>query len=684
MNYSKIITFSLLALAISACSVDSKKGKGVTQGKANEFKGEGNFRVGSVGGESSQKVNKNSYGITTSKFFNMKACLTTDLGAAVVPDSLFSVNDENGGKISQLATDKKGCIQWQEEHEFNFLATERFYKFNRIIKAESVYKGFVVAELAFNPWSEGNTFLDLRYTQLPENQKLEENKGGISVLGSKINSVEADDFRVHLKNISFNAEKYDYLQYEVNNFLGLTVAHQYEVSFSPLLLIKDINLLEKSIPFKSGNFKVSIALIKENNEDVIGYSEFESEIHTDNEIRKVITFKIPFVADLTSRKRIVVTIEPTEKLGNKKIYSFEAVLPPGKIVGASVAPSQLNAQTLISNQLKLNSESQKNETASSKELLLKTLQIQQLSNDTKHKYCFGFNDGCKDMSFSQVADMLLDSKTNAFDKKYLLKEICKNYLPIEMRSVCLSRKSKEYVNIKPIEIVKKVHGAPKKLGSSVVSTMDFNTSFAISKSESYDTVKGGKLEASIGSEVSLGAGLDESFKPIGGGLKISAGGSIYTSTGFTLSESNSYNSSISSSTGFTVKSEANKFLVDATVERCIVISLTEKATKDVKSNLRAGLICSENFKREKRIETYYLLTREADSGSLISDNQSYQEIGNWSILIRGDQMFQVFSKYISSLNAPLILKQLPEFSFESKEWKEFQMTQEFPGVLSAQ
>lgn len=677
MTYSKIFSAVLfLTLSFSiGCSVESKKGKGVKQGAARDFSNtEGtNFRVGAIKGNSVQITGKNSYGLDRKKLFNLEACIRNATGASVLPDLKFSVSDENGGKLSSLLTDINGCIIWTEEHEFNYVSPESYFQFRRVISADEVYKGSVVVDVAFNPWQSANPILDLRYNTLPDSKKAETSKTGVSVQGSRIEGKNANDFRLHLDSIAFDSEGYDYSNYEINDFLGLTVAHKYEVILQPKLLRKTLTSDEEEVTLLRGKFKISLALLKENSQDneLIAYADYVGDIKSSRQIKESIVIKIDSVANLTARSKLIVTVEPVEHLGGSKDYSFEALMRPGRLSKVVLAPSEKNARELIEVHKKEKKEMRTKVSAT--QLFENSLKLPPLKIREQNQFCFGFLERCQNLSLDEVVEMIVDKNTNGFARQYLIKELCKNTVPVNLKNICLSRPG-NYLTIKAVQIVDKVHGAPQKVGESQSSTVNFQMGFSKSKSNSIDSTFGAKAESSIG----IGSGAPESI------VKASIGGSVYMSTSYSMTDSSNSNMSISASTGYNVNAEANRFLIDVTSRHCLIVSPTNLAKELYQTKIVGGFYCSKKLRREKRIETYYLLTRSSDAGSLISDNESEQEIGSWNMLVRGDQTFKMLQNFVKSLETPLFLQKMPEINKNSPEWREFQMTQEFPGVLSAQ
>ncbi|MBT3236473.1 MAG: hypothetical protein HN353_11020 [Bdellovibrionales bacterium] len=146
MTFKGVINILLLVMLLAAgCSSDVED--------RNQQASNSAFTVDMISSvELADEQGSGIWGLKNSKIVNIKACLKDRaLGQAVI-DQPFLISGGVQGEIKAV-TDISGCLFWEEQFEFNYLADESYLLFERKISSVGNYSGYEILKLALNPWS---------------------------------------------------------------------------------------------------------------------------------------------------------------------------------------------------------------------------------------------------------------------------------------------------------------------------------------------------------------------------------------------------------------------------------------------------------------------------------------------------------------------------------------------------
>lgn len=228
-------------------------------------------------------------------FFNIKACVKSNLDKRPIRDEEFSVQTISGKAPVNLKSNQEGCISWDDSIWHKVFAKERFIK-----KAVSIaHKGFNLnkkIEVVINPWDEGSNF--------GRDQRFVEDFNSLNINPSSENA------KIMIDNYNFSVVNY---KYEINKNLDLTIVKNGILALSAKL----VNHSSLSYgrggyePLRDGNYllKWSVVTLDENDRAESVVSTGEKKVTTfGGDLKTDVSFKVSAFEKLNTRSRLVVAL----------------------------------------------------------------------------------------------------------------------------------------------------------------------------------------------------------------------------------------------------------------------------------------------------------------------------------------------------------------------------------------
>ncbi|MBT7610789.1 MAG: hypothetical protein HN576_13595 [Bacteriovoracaceae bacterium] len=212
------------------------------------------FELGQIKSVSSLFDSGNELGewnaIAYSNHLTMKACfLDNAIDGIPVRNEKFRVITINGESIAR--TDLEGCLTFNDNVSFNYLALEKYYSYPVIFEGLSNYKGRRTRELAINPWKKDEQAVqDLKYITTVDVSSERLNEAAYnSTHRTSARNFKVKDINIFLKSTNLNATL-------------KTEQLKYEFSMSPYILRHSLEGLEKEIKVSKGQVKIQFTLFE--------------------------------------------------------------------------------------------------------------------------------------------------------------------------------------------------------------------------------------------------------------------------------------------------------------------------------------------------------------------------------------------------------------------------------------
>jgi hypothetical protein len=237
-----------------------------------------------------------------------------------------------------------------------------------------------------------------------------------------------------------------------------------------------------------------------------------------------------------------------------------------------------------------------------------------------------------------------------------------------------TRDPSSWLAVVPIEFIRSVKQAKiARQPDSIDLGMSAGVSF--SESESEDWSQGTSQSESISTDFGVGLPL-QGITGLKVGIGVGTSDSWSRSHGF--SKGKSQGKSRSGDTGKKVTADEVEFMIDSSVDRCVLI--TEKTDKP-KKGAKVFMGCHSHPVQRVVNETYYFLYQNFSNSALLDVGASLEERPLLA-LIRGKERFEIFKKYMQDPNMTLnISKELPAPADVMRE-AENRFDGYFPGLLA--
>lgn len=320
------------------------------------------FYVDSVRAGENKADELDSWGFPRRKMILITACLKDR--AAMQPilnHQPFTVNDGKANKLRY--TDFRGCIEWREYHEFDFLAPETYIPIERTITAIGAHSGSVTLSMALDPWDDGPSVLaDLRVDNVP---KMAQPTASMLGFESVLSAPGAKSAVLDIKTLTLQFLGLDRAKYKVDTLLDLSVSHSYRLQMIPTVMRRDLNgTLVPKAP-DTGKIRFTMVLIPNSGSSdpnsspkasqVIAATQQEMPIFR-NQVISNMTLDFPDVSSVTSRVQALIEVEPLLGSANLDSAKFQGVIGPLPGVGflsANLVPIHASAARLYQDYRKL-------------------------------------------------------------------------------------------------------------------------------------------------------------------------------------------------------------------------------------------------------------------------------------------------------------------------------------------
>jgi hypothetical protein len=694
MTFSKLnlaLGFSLL-IAVG-CSTDSRRAKNIQPGDQLDYKMASgtNFRASTLSVDSTYNVAFQSNGLVSKKLYNFSVCLKDLGGAAVLPDLQFSISD-GAGQTTIRPTDKSGCIQWAETFEIAGFESETLYLLKRTVAAVAVYRGEVYLEAALNPSANGGaSVVDTRKTQLPERVKVVD-IGPLSMKDGGVKSKTAGKdsrIQVNLESIMFQDLGLAYDKYEINRFLGLTVAHKYRVRLRPSLVRESMDTEIDTRVISKGQMKVTLTLLKDINApgkmdaaNVVTSVEFIGEVILGT-VTADIVLKHDNISSLLSRSQAVVTVEPMDELANIPEATFVGISNPGPLGFIALIPAAENAKDLAQRAAEL-----KSKDVTAREAMTPVQLMVQKNNmkplDVTGEVGVGIA-GSKKISVKDALEQMLAGKMSSDEEKYLAyglaSQIDPDGHPLMAKIAAKITGRKNPLIFEKRDLVESLNsttpeftGETGKESLAIITATDY--SYSKGKGHSFS------LNGGVSGGASVSGGAEGSLLGSKVGASLSGRANVGRDWFQVWTTSRSQVTKVGSVASRTINVVSNSFQIDANVTSCLIMGVPN-TSKDVRY-----YYCAAEPKKQKRVETYYLLNETVGDDSTGYSDSADPKASPWRMFIRGPKSYMMFAQMVNNLKEKvLVLEKLPDtaaLQATMRQFPEFYMMQEFPGMLTPQ
>lgn len=644
--------------------------------------------------------------VVSRKFINLTACIKDNAMSASVMNLKFQISA--GGVSTVKSTDERGCLVWQELFSFQPLDHEKFIALERTITAVEGHSGSELVQLAYNPWKDKLSFLKREAVSVSNGITLQYDSGlGLSRAAST-GSGDRIPVDIHTTTMSTNMQSYisnltfdflgrDFSQYEITPSLNLVIAHKYLFKFSTSLLRKTMDAGMTAQKISSGRFRFYFVLLKEgtdlgsvNPSDIVAANAFDADASL-GEITKEATLRFHNITALASRMTAVLTITSVDQPHIFAESSFRgAVLPlnvPSK--GVSLIPSALSAKELY--HLTQNIFTQQAAMTGLKLFEKHAGFVASNSKPVAWPVPAGFGRTKNEMV--DVVSIFKRKKAgqhvSPVEQSVYAKALCYKYFDgnnVQAGYDACLREPNRMISATGREFVEKINNsAARQVGFPDVGSINMSASFDFSEAKS--KAKGSTSKSSVGWNAGLGGEIGVGM-PLGPaklsaslGGKISTGKEWYTMNSTTTSSGES--AKVIAGRSVNVAFEGFTFAFNATTRSCMLIVPTD-ALKQVLGSVPAPAgkyICDDQAKTADVSETYYFLNESRNiGGSPLSDSMSAMD-NPWRMFVRGKKALTVIKNSFEQKNIKLVLDKMPD-SQVLKQFNEFYVTQEFPGMLS--
>lgn len=242
-------------------------------------------------------------------FFNIKACMRSNLDGRPIRDEKFIVKTVSGKAPVTIKSNQEGCISWDDFVWHKYFGKEHYLKSSIAITNQGFNLQKSISILV-NPWEPGTNFgRDGRF---------------VENLGSMSSNPSSKKAQISFENYSFSAANY---KYEINKNLDLSLTKKGILSLSAKV-INHSSLSEGRMNHESlrdGQYILKWAVITVNQDDkadsVINLGQ-KSINSFGGDLRTDIDIKVTAFEKLNIRSRLVVALYTTKE-GKSKAKILE-------------------------------------------------------------------------------------------------------------------------------------------------------------------------------------------------------------------------------------------------------------------------------------------------------------------------------------------------------------------------
>lgn len=319
-SWALLKNFGLFAVAcaLSACHLADPKERGADAGKNSGA----NFAVESASGKVSATENHGVFSLPVRRVYSFAVCVKSLDRSQPLINQTFRIDEVQ----KEVRTDNRGCMNWSEKINFNYLADSIYVPLNRTLTATGLTRGSQTVRLAINPWSHGESpadAVDLDHASIApllEDAKLSTARlAGMDTQTQSVQnrSVWVEDGRLLVTDDRLTAQ-------------GLSL--NYQLSVTPQLLLTRINGDRYVEPLNRGRFRVTFSIVHQDVVNgaevrrVLGYTQQDGLEMTNN----VLPIKAPFVfSHLPKSGQLLLALRLEPLSGPQGLTTFEGLYPLG-------------------------------------------------------------------------------------------------------------------------------------------------------------------------------------------------------------------------------------------------------------------------------------------------------------------------------------------------------------------
>lgn len=267
-----------------------------------------------------------------------------------------------------------------------------------------------------------------------------------------------------------------------------------------------------------------------------------------------------------------------------------------------------------------------------------------------------------DVELQKTTEKFFETNPTRLTKKAYLETLCKKMFQhpstnnkadykLSTRIANCKNVAESVLNLQVLDFVEELPSPIAELIAPVVpQKLSISQSFSKTSSTSFGT------SFSTGLELGLGFGLPESFSPVSGGFKASAG------TSYAITRSRTGATSATLSSDFTLNIEPSQFKLDLITRRCVVIETRPEFIKSLKTSglqFPEGVyICSQAMKSQSVVEKYYFISQSCSSTAIV--DCSADQVSRFNIIVRGEPIYKKFQDMVTNSEIETTLIELPE------------------------
>ncbi len=626
------------------------------------------------------------WGFPSSRRFTFSVCLRDQAELQAVVDESFEISDGTRGQMAK--TDSRGCLRWSEEHGFDYLAGETYFRAPRKLIARQQQVGSVDLPIAIDPWRSGPaSTIDLR-SSLPS--AMVDSTGGAAFEARLVSASGADGARLEIGSVVFDFLGHAYDSYEVDEYLNLTIAHEYKVSFPVQISRRSLSdgwVIETPLRGKVGmklalRFKGALS-----SEEDVAVSDATATLESPGKAVGTVVFQYAKVRDHLRRRVVQLEVSPLglSGAGRRTLEgAFPIRLESGKVELTGIAPREF--KPMVRKQQKF-SEAKLVRAFEAKHGV-KTLTNEQLdvaSQGLEESHLLTFED-------------LHRIGSGADPGSASLKKLCRYVFPFRgekvrstiftpkgtadpMRgdhesalSYCLRAPEGAFSVVTRELMSELLDRRPVKQGAGDAFSLALSTVMSKSTDQTSTSSTGHRTFEGYASEGRFGVGFND-LVSVGIGGAFFAGEEWFEGTSHSRSTSERYGQDVGMSRNFNV--ETMTFGIKAKVRPCAAIKPAYNGS------FTPMLICSRKTISKTVSEKYYFMKQRWTDDASSNMDPNGKDDAPMNFVIRGEEMYDQFFKLTQSKTRMFVLERtnpVPD-SAVGEGFEHSTLIQEFPATF---
>lgn len=237
-------------------------------------------------------------------FYNVKACIKSNLDKRPIRDESFSVQTSEGKAAVILKSNLEGCISWDDSIWHKVFGKERFIK-SVVVIGHTGFNLNQKIEVILNPWDSGSNF--------GRDQRFVENFNSLQLNPS------LESAKIQFENYNFSVVNY---KYEINKNLDLTLVKNGILALSAKVVNHSSLSYGRSSreSLRDGKYLLKWAVVtldgNEEADSVISMGEKAVNIFG-GDLKTNLSFKVSAFEKLNTRARLIVALYTIKETKNK-------------------------------------------------------------------------------------------------------------------------------------------------------------------------------------------------------------------------------------------------------------------------------------------------------------------------------------------------------------------------------